>query len=231
MINRQMPNSDSEEEISSCRRCGTCCRKGGPSLHVEDKPIVDKGWVQVRDLYTLREGELAHDNVKGGVFPVKTDIIKIKSRKNSKACIFFAERDNQCKIYKRRPVECRVLKCWDTSEIEAIYAKNRLTRKMLIGEIQGLWDLVAAHQERCGYRTAEAFVQVLKDRSQQETSDELLEMIRYDLHVRDLAVEKGGIDADMCDFLFGRPVFEAIRAFGVKLEKGGKNHFRGVIVE
>jgi Fe-S-cluster containining protein len=213
---------DLDRRISSCRRCGTCCRKGGPSLHLEDKPIVDKGRIQTKHLYTIREGELAHDNVKGGIFSVKTDIIKIKNRNASNACVFFVEKENRCGIYSRRPVECRVLKCWDTSEIEAIYAKDRLTRKILIGEIQGMWDLVEAHQKRCDYRKIETLVEALRGDQKQETPETLLEMIWYDLYIRELVVEKSGLDPEMLDFLFGRPLFETVKAFGVKLKKEGE---------
>jgi Fe-S-cluster containining protein len=221
---------DLNRRISSCKRCGTCCRKGGPSLHLEDKPIVEKGQIQTKHLYTLREGELAHDNVNGGIFSVETDIIKIKSQKNTKTCAFFLEKDNRCAIYSHRPVECRVLKCWDTSEIEAIYAKDRLTRKRLIGEVQGLWDLVEAHQKRCDYRKIETLVEALKGDQKQETAEPLIEMIQYDLHIRDLVVEKGGIDSDMLEFLFGRPLFETVKAFGVKVKKDGTNRIIGVII-
>jgi Fe-S-cluster containining protein len=48
-----------------CRRCGTCCEKGGPSLHREDRPLVDNGQIPVRHLFTIRRGELAQDNIKG----------------------------------------------------------------------------------------------------------------------------------------------------------------------
>jgi Fe-S-cluster containining protein len=29
--------------ITKCIRCGTCCKKGGPSFHLEDKMLIEKG--------------------------------------------------------------------------------------------------------------------------------------------------------------------------------------------
>ena len=62
-----------------CSKCGTCCRKGGPSLHVEDGFLVTQGLIHTRHLYTIRRGELAHDPVRGGLVRVDTDIIKSKA--------------------------------------------------------------------------------------------------------------------------------------------------------
>lgn len=111
--------------VSECIRCGSCCKKGGPSFHKADKHLIEKGIIQLKYLYTIREGELAYDNVRQCLIAPEGDIIKIKEDKNSRACVFFEERGNRCGIYENRPEECRALKCWDTREIEAIYSKNR----------------------------------------------------------------------------------------------------------
>ena len=55
------------EDIQACARCGTCCRKGGPSFHQADKKLIEKGLISSSQLYTIREGELAHDNVKQAI--------------------------------------------------------------------------------------------------------------------------------------------------------------------
>lgn len=49
----------------SCRRCGTCCIKGGPSLHREDLPLVEEGRIRVQDLVCIRSGEMAYDPRRG----------------------------------------------------------------------------------------------------------------------------------------------------------------------
>jgi hypothetical protein len=35
------PMDISEQSITGCRLCGTCCRKGGPALHLADQELVN----------------------------------------------------------------------------------------------------------------------------------------------------------------------------------------------
>ncbi len=211
--------------ITECIRCGTCCKKGGPSFHLEDKVLIEKGIILLKYLYTIREGELCYDNVKESILPAASDIIKIKGQKDSVTCIFFNEKENECTIYDNRPVECRALKCWDTREIENIYSKNRLTRKDLISTIEGLWDLVEDHQRRCSYETLKFFIDALNKDKKDEALKGIFDIIEYDAQIRELVVQKGNLDPEMTDFIFGRPITETIRMYGFKLIKQD-DHYR-----
>ncbi|UCE51578.1 MAG: YkgJ family cysteine cluster protein [Desulfobacterales bacterium] len=208
--------------ITACIRCGTCCQKGGPSFHHADKNLIEKGIIHSRHLYTIRRGQLAYDNVRDCLMPVDSDIIKIKGKKDSWACIFFEEDEKACRIYANRPLECRVLKCWDTREIEKIYAENRLTRKDLISEVKGLWDLIKDHQGRCDHEKIHKWVKALDSAIKKEARKELIELIQYDTEIRKLVVSKAGLDAEMLDFLFGRPLIETIENYGLNVEQSGK---------
>jgi Fe-S-cluster containining protein len=189
--------------ITECIRCGTCCKKGGPSFHLEDKVLIEKGIILSKYLYTIREGELCYDNIKESILPAASDIIKIKGQKDSVTCIFFNEKENECTIYDNRPVECRALKCWDTREIENIYSKNRLTRKDLISTIEGLWDLVEDHQRRCSYEMLKFFIDALNKDKKDEALKGIFDIIEYDAQIRELVVQKGYLDPEMTDFIFG----------------------------
>jgi len=210
---------EDNNQIKKCKRCGTCCKKGGPSFHLEDKVLIEKGVILSRHLYTIREGELAYDNVMGSLQPVSTDTIKIKGQRDSWTCFFFEAQGNRCKIYENRPVECRVLKCWNTADIKKIYSKNRLTRKDLISEVEGLWDLIEDHQKRCSYEKVKKFVKTLKGEKRNDAMEQLIEMIRYDTQLRTLVREKGGVDPEMLDFLFGRPLAKTIENYGLKIKR------------
>ena len=210
--------------ITECIRCGTCCKKGGPSFHLEDKVLIEKGIILSKYLYTIREGELCYDNVKESILPAASDIIKIKGQKDSVTCIFFNEKENECTIYDNRPVECRALKCWDTREIENIYSKNRLTRKDLISTIEGLWDLVEDHQRRCSYETLKFFIDALNKDKKDEALKGIFDIIEYDAQIRELVVQKGDLDPEMTDFIFGRPITETIRMYGFKIIKQNDNY-------
>jgi len=210
--------------ITECIRCGTCCKKGGPSFHLEDKVLIEKGIILSKHLYTIREGELCYDNVKESILPATSDILKIKGQKDSLTCIFFNEKENECTIYDNRPLECRALKCWDTREIERIYSKNRLTRKDLISTIEGLWDLIGDHQKRCSYEKFTLFIDILKKDKKDTALKSILDIIKYDAQIRELVVQKGGLDPEMTDFIFGRPITETIRMYGIKVIKQDDNY-------
>ena len=220
--NDSNPNPD--VATTKCRRCGTCCKKGGPCFHLEDKGLIENGVILSKHLYTIRKGEPSFDNVKGSLSPAATDIIKIKGRNGSWTCVFFDEKNTECTIYDTRPLECRVLKCWDTREIEKIYAEDRLTRKDLISDIEGLWDLVEGHQKQCGYDVLTLFVDALNTHKKDDALKGILDIIEHDMKIRELVVGKAGLESDLTDFLFGRPITETIKMFGLKIEKDGKRY-------
>ena len=204
-------------DITACIRCGTCCRKGGPSFHHEDKMLIEKGIILSKYLYTIRKGERSYDNIRGRFIPATSDIIKIKGRAGSLTCVFFNEKENACKIYNNRPVECRALKCWDTREIESIYSKNRLIRKDLVSTIAGLWDLIDDHQTRCSYEKLDRRLKLLDEDKKDDALNDIFEIIRYDTQIRKLVVQKGNLDPEIVDFLFGRPIKETITLYGFKI--------------
>jgi len=218
-----------DANTTRCRRCGVCCEKGGPSLHHEDRPLVDGGNIPAQSLFTIRKGELARDNVKEILVPLAEEIIKIKGQNGRWTCRFYDPQDRGCRIYDHRPLECRVLNCRDTSRIEQVYETGRLTRKDLLAEVQGLWELIEDHEQRCSYTD-------LADRVHAGTREEgkilqeedaILEILGYDAHIRQLTVEKAGLDAGMLDFVFGRPLTETIGTFDIQLIK--KNGTYGLV--
>ncbi|WP_373500672.1 YkgJ family cysteine cluster protein [Desulfococcus sp.] len=203
-----------DNSTGGCRRCGTCCRKGGPSLHLEDRRLVDEGILPPAHLFTIRGGEPAHDNIRGGIHPVDGDLIKIRGAGDAWTCIYYDEVLKGCRIYENRPLECRVLKCWDTTEIEAVCLRDRLTRKMLLGGAEGLWELIEDHQARCGYNDLPNLLAGVRDRDPAAVQ-ELREKVLYDIHLRVLVVERGLVAMEMTGFLFGRPLVETLRPLGV----------------
>jgi Fe-S-cluster containining protein len=202
-----------------CRRCGTCCKKGGPSLHQEDRILVESGRIPARCLFTIRRGELVRDNVKGTLIPLSEEIIKIKGHAGSWACLFYDADHRGCGIYSHRPLECRVLNCRDTRRIEQVYETARLTRRDLLPGVDGLWDLVQDHEQRCSYDGLTSLVAEGNCEGRLNREDAILEIIRYDAHIRQLVMEKGRTDERMLDFLFGRPLVETIRMYDLELKK------------
>jgi Fe-S-cluster containining protein len=208
---------------TECQRCGTCCKAGGPALHLEDMELVQSGKIPLKDLYTIRAGELARDNVKGTLAPVAAELIKIKGIGRTWTCWYYDEDSKGCTVYENRPLECRVLNCRDTAAIEAIYNQQRLTRKDLLKEIPHLWGLVEEHEKKCGYRVLAELADRLKAGPDQAAADSMVEMVGYDAHLRALIVEKERPDPALLDFLFGRSLADTLPGFGLQShQKGGK---------
>ncbi len=193
--------------LTACRRCGTCCNKGGPTFHIEDRPLIDSGLIPASHLVTLRKGEVVHDAIRGCLLPLESEMIKIRGQRRIWTCIFFDTTGAACRIYEHRPVECRILKCWDTRDIQAVYGRNLLTRKELLSGIPALWHLIEDHDQRCSHMTARKFLDPKSGAAAKKT---LQEMIEYDRSIRVLVVEKAGIESNMLDFIFGRPLLETI---------------------
>lgn len=203
----------------ACKRCGTCCMKGGPSLHLADKVLIDSGRIPATVLITFRKGELARDNVKGALAPLDNEIIKIKGQGGGWTCRFYDSRISGCMAYENRPAECAALKCWDTAEIERIYNRDRLTREALLGGVAGLWDLICEHEARCGWTA----INLLAEAGGEKELAQVMEMVSYDRALRDLFMEKG-TDASMHDFLLGRPLSETVHTVGLSVIRDGERH-------
>src|SRR4030042_7016650 len=77
----------------SCIRCGTCCMKGGPALHQEDKNILLAGHVGHQHLVTIRKGELAFNPVSDKLEPVPRELIKVQGKGKGWTCCFYNKKE------------------------------------------------------------------------------------------------------------------------------------------
>jgi Fe-S-cluster containining protein len=214
-----MPPESKPLNSTQCRRCGTCCRKGGPALHVEDQDLVEKGHIALGELLTFREGELVYDNVAGRIVAAATDIIKVTTASDhDRGCCFYEAGKSACAIYTCRPIECRSLQCWDPGKVMHIYSRDRLTRRHLLSKIIGLWDMVQEHQHRCDYGRLASLATALRQRpGDGDAQNQLMEMIRYDQGLREATMARTGYDTRILAFLFGRPLVETIGLFRLRL--------------
>jgi Fe-S-cluster containining protein len=183
-----------------------------------DQMLIEKGAIHTRNLYTIRKGEKVRDNILNGLITADADIIKIKGTGDTWTCRFYDPANKACTIYGQRPLECRVLKCWDTKDIKALYNKERLKREDLLKDIEGLWMLIEDHGHRCSYEKISRAIKGLEGNFQKAAVAGIMEMVRYDTEIRNLVVEKGNMEADMTDFLFGRPLTKTISMYGYRVK-------------
>lgn len=207
------------EKQPECRRCGTCCRKGGPALHKEDASLLTEGVLQLQDLCTFRAGELVRDTSTDHVVPLPEEIVKIAapfgSRPDDWTCRFLME-DNRCFIYGHHPVECRTLFCEDTTRLLSMQGEDRLDRAAILELLHApkwLADSVKAHEERCNYAALTNIASRLE--SEQDARRAFVQAVEYDRAFRDIMMEKGKVHKEMLDFLLGRPLIRTIIMFGI----------------
>lgn len=214
-------STKTETKGIECRRCATCCVKGGPALHLDDRILIQSGQIPLKCLYTIRKNEPARDNVKGIIQPVQSDVVKLKEKDGSRTCCFLDEGSNCCTVYDHRPLECRLLKCWDTRDIEAIYNRERLTRKDIVSGVGEWWELIQDHEKSCSHKELARLVGALGDQGKRETARAIIQMVEYDTQIRTLLVDRGQMEPELLDFLFGKPLRVTIRAYGLRIEKKG----------
>ena len=125
-------NEAENEFISECKRCGTCCMKGGPSLHHEDRDLLTNSPIKYEHLITIRKGEMALMPRQDEAEPVVQELIKIAGKGKEWECTFWDPVHHLCTVYEQRPLECRLLQCWEPSALEEVVGKNTLTRADII---------------------------------------------------------------------------------------------------
>ncbi len=205
-----------------CKRCGTCCKKGGPCLHSEDRVLLVKGVLGPPDLVTYRAGEMALNPLSKELVCLKSEMIKIRGDDQG-TCIFFRYADNSCTIYENRPLECRRLKCWDTRDIEGLFLNDTLMRMDLIPEDSLLSELIKAYEITYSISSIWQLCRDSFDEGKGQ-SDRRQVLIAKDMEFRNKVMETVGIDQASCNFFFGRPVADIIAVFETILcEKRPKN--------
>ena len=204
-----------ETERDHCIRCGECCLKATPTLQVQDLPLIKSNFIKKRDLYTIRKGEIVSDNINDRLQSSPKELIKIREKHEEGGCIFYDDEGKACTIYEKRPIQCNALKCWDTSEFMKVYRGPKPGREDII-EDRVLLGIIQEHETRCSYSTIEKCVTQIKDEG--ETAVErILDLLRFDYHLRPFVSEKLGLKLEEMDLFFGRPLIQTITMFRLQV--------------
>jgi len=204
---------DSNKIQNSCRRCGTCCQKGGPTLHLQDIDAIYNIPLKPKNLFTLRKGELIWHPIKQQLITLEHEIIKIKGKENSWECSFYNPKSHSCICYEHRPIECKLLKCWDTKDIEKFFLKDTIDRSTLLRNTPNLLELVHKYEEN--FNLDYFFYLIQNNHKTQKIS----EIIRLDNQFRNSIVEKTSINAEELDFYFGRALEKILKQINFILKK------------
>jgi Fe-S-cluster containining protein len=206
------------KNISECVRCGTCCLKGGPALHHEDKKILLAGYAGHQHLVTIRKGEMAFNPLRNILEPVKKELIKVKGKGDDWACYFYDEKESLCNIYENRFLECCLLKCWDTSEIISLIGKNTIARADIINPGDPIMKLIEEHEQECPFHEINALVSGLySGKEKSKILSQLSEFVRKDYAIRSYAEAELGLMEEFELFIFGRPLYKGLNDRGLKV--------------
>lgn len=213
-IKQKAPRPDSKN-ITGCIRCGICCKKGGPSLHREDKNILLDGHIGRESLITIRKGESAVFPLNERPQPIEKELVKIAGKGKGWVCCFYDEVESSCTIYEHRPLECRLLKCWDTAQLLSVIGKDTMTRSDIFSEDEPIMRFIETHEKECSVSMAEGLISVLLEKNNDpESIAKLTALVHHDLAIRSKAISEFGLSLEAELFAFGRPLFKVLSARG-----------------
>jgi Fe-S-cluster containining protein len=166
-------------------------------------------------LVTIRKGELVFDPVLGTLRPVHQELIKVRGKGEDWSCYFFDDKSSSCTIYEHRFLECRLLKCWDPSELLSVIGKNTISRADIINPEDPIMKVIETHEQECPYHEVQELIFNLSRRTgKSKTVAQLTELVKKDLAIRSYAISELGLQEEFEFFVFGLPLFKVLRRMG-----------------
>jgi Fe-S-cluster containining protein len=172
-----------EASQHTCVRCGECCEKSSPTLLLSDLPLFTQEVLTWNEVYAMPQGDLAASREEKPTI-LKEERLKVREVPGSRQCWFYQAAQQRCRIYEQRPEQCRRKQCWDEPPPEPD-SEEFLSRRHLFEGVPEVWELIAAHQERCDrVKVREALAQLA--RGQTEAGDVLFEALHFDHYLRQM---------------------------------------------
>lgn len=208
---------------TTCKKCGNCCKKGGPALHSQDLDLVRSGKIPISSLITIRKGELAQNPLAEKIQPVAVELVKMVGTGRRWDCCYYDEHKG-CTIYEDRPYACRVLKCWDTEEILTLIEKDTLSRFDILIKEDPLIPVIIEHERICPCDDL-GYIQTHLGQLSDEQKNELEKRVRNDLRFRTRVISDFQLKVSEELFYFGRPLFQLLQPLGIQIsESSGGIH-------
>jgi len=203
-----------------CRRCGNCCRNGGPALHDQDRHLVTDGHLHLDQLITIRKGEKAVSPAAGAPKTITHELIKIQGRGGGWDCLFFNPAEQSCTTYDHRPLECHLFLCRIPAALHAIMEKELLQRRDLLHPNDPVREIMERHDQQCPPAALFELLKTPHEDNHAAILSELNRLVRLDMSIRQEAVSKFTISAGLELFLFGRPHFILLAPHGFSPRQG-----------
>lgn len=207
-----------QELLPTCVQCGECCRKGSPSLHMDDLELLRGEKISWDQLVTLRRGEPVRSPFNGKLFFLLDERIKIKEKEGTQECVFLDGESDLCSIYENRPVQCRAQACWDSTAAEQLAEQPYLTRRDIFQDVELLMDLMSEHDRRCAFEKLHNAFQRLEQEKNEALLDEIVNLLAYEDHFRHFLAKQLNIPENVLHLVFGRSFAELVPLFGFRVE-------------
>ncbi len=213
--------------LPTCVQCGECCKKGSPTLYVDDIELLKEGKIPWKALVTLRKGEPVRNPLTGQAFFLIDERIKLREKPGTNECIFLNPDDMLCTIYDNRPLQCRAQACWDISSFKQLEDVPYLTRRDIFTGVDILEDIISEHEKRCSFEKLHILFKSLeKDKT---IANQIIEFVCFETHFRNFMATELNIPEDTKDLIFGRSLESLLPLFGCRLETDGNTKYLKVI--
>ncbi len=192
--------------------------KGGPVLHNEDKKILLSGHAGYNQLITIRKDELSFNPIKNMIEPSEKELIKVRGRGKDWSCCFYDEKESACMIYENRFLECRLLKCWDTSDLISVIGKDTLVRRDIINLDDPILLIIEIHERECPYSEINKLIYALpEEKDKSKILAKLKDFMNKDFAIRSYALSELGLKPEFEPFIFGRRLSHTLSACGISV--------------
>ena len=190
-----------------CKQCGRCCQNGGPALHGDDLPLVGTS-LALDDLLCVRVGEMSLHPVTGRAEPAAWEFIKVAGRAGSWQCRFLTD-DLVCALHPDKPLECRVLECWQSQPLLDLLGHDLLNRSHLLPDEPRLAAMIDEHDRQCACALLGPYLE-----GKRLPDDFLQELLHRDMLIRQEAAALFSLSAAREMLYFGRPLFMSLQGAG-----------------
>jgi Fe-S-cluster containining protein len=205
-----------EEVLPVCVLCGECCRKGSPTLQLEDLELLKLGKLPWHELFTIRKGQPVRSPFKNEISFLVDERVKVREKAGTQECVFFDDATDQCLVYEDRPAQCRAQACWDPTLAEDLAKQPYLTRRDVFADIELLLDLIEEHDQRCSFSALKNAFERLEP-NHAEGLDEILNLLAYEDHFRHFLGEQLKIPQENLDLVFGKSLVDLVPLFGFRI--------------
>jgi Fe-S-cluster containining protein len=198
----------------TCVRCGECCEIGSPTLLAPDLALFQKEIMTWNEVYVLRPGERVTTR-EGKPSTLAEERLKVREVPGSHQCWFYLAATNSCRIYDDRPEQCRRQECWG-EETPVPDPSELLTREALLAAIPEVWNLVTAHEERCGLRRVLQTLNSL-EAEPDKSGEALFDALHFDHYLRQMLRDEWELSEAATEFLLGRPLTQFLKDHGINV--------------